>query len=61
MFLDEDLCPKIADFGLAKLSHLKDSALSMAEVRGTIGFLAPEVFSRVLESCPLNRMFTATG
>ena len=40
---------------------LKDSALSMAEVRGTIGFIAPEVFSRVLESCPLNRMFTATG
>uniref|UniRef100_A0A0D9UWI6 Protein kinase domain-containing protein n=1 Tax=Leersia perrieri TaxID=77586 RepID=A0A0D9UWI6_9ORYZ len=46
ILLDEDYCPKIADFGLAKLCHLKDSALSMAEARGTIGFIAPEVFSR---------------
>uniref|UniRef100_A0A0D3EJD1 non-specific serine/threonine protein kinase n=1 Tax=Oryza barthii TaxID=65489 RepID=A0A0D3EJD1_9ORYZ len=46
ILLDEDFCPKIADFGLAKLCLLKDSVLSMAEARGTIGFIAPEVFSR---------------
>ena len=46
ILLDEGFCPKIADFGLAKLCHVKDSALSMADARGTIGFIAPEVFYR---------------
>ncbi|KAM0844969.1 hypothetical protein ACQ4PT_056720 [Festuca glaucescens] len=46
ILVDEDFCPKIADFGLAKLCHIKDSILSIAEARGTIGFIAPEVFSR---------------
>uniref|UniRef100_A0A453DUT4 Protein kinase domain-containing protein n=2 Tax=Aegilops tauschii subsp. strangulata TaxID=200361 RepID=A0A453DUT4_AEGTS len=47
ILLDQDFCPKIADLGLAKLCHLKaGSILSVAEARGTIGFIAPEVFSR---------------
>ncbi|KAG0536666.1 hypothetical protein BDA96_03G083300 [Sorghum bicolor] len=43
---DKDFCPKIADFGLAKLCHTKESRFSMTGARGTIGFIAPEVHSR---------------
>ncbi|XP_043710079.1 LEAF RUST 10 DISEASE-RESISTANCE LOCUS RECEPTOR-LIKE PROTEIN KINASE-like 2.4 [Telopea speciosissima] len=46
ILLDEDFCPKISDFGLAKLCPRKDSIISMADTRGTIGYIAPEVFSR---------------
>ncbi|KAF5479935.1 hypothetical protein F2P56_000717 [Juglans regia] len=46
ILLGEDLCPKISDFGLAKLCKTKDSIVSMTGMRGTVGYIAPEVFSR---------------
>ncbi|KAI3713670.1 hypothetical protein L1987_72253 [Smallanthus sonchifolius] len=46
ILLDQDFCPKIADFGLAKLYSRNESIVSMLEARGTIGYIAPEVFNR---------------
>uniref|UniRef100_A0A0D9WJE6 Protein kinase domain-containing protein n=1 Tax=Leersia perrieri TaxID=77586 RepID=A0A0D9WJE6_9ORYZ len=46
ILLDQDFCPKISDFGLAKLCKQKDSIISIDGARGTIGYIAPEVFSK---------------
>jgi serine/threonine protein kinase len=46
ILLDQDFCPKISDFGLAKLCNRKESTMSLLGARGTVGYIAPEVFSR---------------
>ncbi|XP_050221736.1 rust resistance kinase Lr10-like [Mercurialis annua] len=46
ILLDENFNPKISDFGLAKLCAKDQSAISMTTARGTMGYIAPEVFSR---------------
>ncbi|KAH0753777.1 hypothetical protein KY290_024047 [Solanum tuberosum] len=48
ILLDEDFCPKISDFGLAKLCMQKESIVSMLGARGTIGYIAPEIVCRNL-------------
>ncbi|KAJ4953321.1 hypothetical protein NE237_030153 [Protea cynaroides] len=46
ILLDKNFNPKISDFGLAKLCAKGQSNVSMTVARGTMGYIAPEVFSR---------------
>ncbi|KAF8040307.1 hypothetical protein BT93_B2520 [Corymbia citriodora subsp. variegata] len=46
ILLDENYCPKISDFGLAKICHQDESTISLFGAWGTLGFIAPEVFCR---------------
>ncbi|KAB1200630.1 hypothetical protein CJ030_MR0G006770 [Morella rubra] len=46
ILLGENFTPKISDFGLAKLCALEQSSVSLTAVRGTLGYMAPELFYR---------------
>ncbi|XP_059434653.1 PR5-like receptor kinase [Corylus avellana] len=46
ILLNENFCPKISDFGLAKICPREKSIVSMLGARGTVGYIAPEVFCR---------------
>ncbi|EXC31506.1 putative receptor-like protein kinase [Morus notabilis] len=46
VLLDHNFTPKVSDFGLAKLCTKDQSIVSMTTARGTMGYIAPEVFSR---------------
>ncbi|XAR72320.1 Glycerophosphodiester phosphodiesterase [Bertholletia excelsa] len=44
ILLDKDFCPKISDFGLSKLCLNRESNITILGPRGTIGYIAPEIF-----------------
>jgi len=46
VLLDDNFTPKITDFGLAKMCSKNQSIVSMTAAKGTLGYMAPEVFSR---------------
>ena len=48
ILLDKNFTPKILDFGLAKLCPGKESIVSFLSARGTIGYIAPEVFCKTI-------------
>ncbi|CAD6231175.1 unnamed protein product [Miscanthus lutarioriparius] len=46
ILLDSNFVPKVADFGLAKLYPRDQSFVPASAMRGTIGYIAPEMVSR---------------
>ncbi|CAJ2674600.1 unnamed protein product [Trifolium pratense] len=46
VLIDDNFIPKITDFGLAKMCSKNQSIVSMTTAKGTLGYMAPEVFSR---------------
>jgi len=46
ILLDFNFNPKISDFGLAKLCARDQSIVTLTAARGTMGYIAPELYSR---------------
>ncbi|KAJ1702145.1 hypothetical protein LUZ63_001924 [Rhynchospora breviuscula] len=53
ILLDDKFTPKVADFGLAKLVNRENTHVSISGMRGTPGYIAPEMWmgTSVTEAC----------
>ncbi|KAL6321151.1 hypothetical protein AAG906_012923 [Vitis piasezkii] len=59
ILLDEDFTPKVSDFGLAKLYSTNDSIVSITAARGTLGYIAPELFYKNIGEHSSQMYFTS--
>ena len=50
VLLDENFAPKVSDFGLAKLYPTNNNTVMLTAARGTIGYIAPELFYKNIGS-----------
>lgn len=50
VLLDENFTPKVSDFGLAKLYPTNNNTVMLTAARGTIGYIAPELFYKNIGS-----------
>ncbi|XP_041010800.1 rust resistance kinase Lr10-like isoform X2 [Juglans microcarpa x Juglans regia] len=44
ILLDKNFIPKVSDFALAKLYPIENNTISLTTARGTLGYMAPELF-----------------
>uniref|UniRef100_A0A453DAV8 non-specific serine/threonine protein kinase n=1 Tax=Aegilops tauschii subsp. strangulata TaxID=200361 RepID=A0A453DAV8_AEGTS len=58
ILLDYSFNPKISDFGLAKLCPREQSIITLTATRGTMGYIAPELYSTNFGGISTSQMFT---